>query len=179
MEFNIRETLENDERYKEGFAAYKEMETKAHQEAEKLAEALIQAIVRKEDKLNITTALMAVSKTLTHLASYLYDTEEEFLTDVQKARTTVVVDMIPALLDPSPCGLCEACKNGTPMECTQPKVRNDYTETRFIPLVCNMLVEYDLFNKILHMYAIRKENESSDAQNESVVSEPVANADPT
>ena len=167
MEINIKETLENDERYREGFQVYKDMEAKAHSQAEKLAEELIQAIVRKEEKMNISTAIMAVAKTLTHLASYLYDSEEEFLTDVQKARTSVVTDIIPALLDPRPCGNCEECKNGNPMECKAPQVRSSYTETRFIPVICNMLIEYDMFNKVLHMYAIRKEDGSTESAEDS------------
>lgn len=166
---NVEEILDKDGKYQEGLAAYRDMEAKAHEESGKLAELLIQKIVKKEDKFNISVALMAVSKTLTHLASYLYDNEEEFLSAVQKARTSVVSDVIPALLDPTPCGNCEACKNGNPAECINPDVRSDYTETRFLPVVANMLIEYDMFNKVLHMYALRGENEngSNEAADES------------
>ena len=100
-----------------------------------------------------------MAKSLSHLASYLYDTEEEFLTDVKKARTSVVSDVIPALLDPQPCGLCEQCKNGNEMECINPKVRGDHTTSRFLPILCNMVIEYDLFNKILHMHTVGKQEQ--------------------
>lgn len=159
----IRQTIEGDEKYQEGLRVYKEMEELSHKTAEDIAKQLIERIVKKEDKFNVSTALMAVAKTLTHLTSYLYDTEEEFLTDVQKARTSVVTDIIPALLDPTPCGICENCKNGKPHECLTPKVRGDYTETRFLPLICNMLIEYDMFNKVLHMYALRQESPDGDS----------------
>lgn len=160
---DIQKTIEEDPKYQEGLSVYKDMETLAHATAEDLAKQLIERIVKKEDKFNISTALMAVSKTLTHLTSYLYDTEQEFLTDVQKARTSVVTDIIPALLDPTPCGMCENCKNDKPQECLTPKVRGDYTETRFLPLICNMLIEYDMFNKVLHMYALRAESPDGDS----------------
>lgn len=157
MDDNILKTIEEDAKYQDGLRVYKDLETLAHETARTISKEMIDRIVKKEDKFNISTALMAVAKTLTHLTSYLYDTEDEFLADVQKARTSVVTDIIPALLDPSPCGKCENCKNGKPHECISPKVRGDYTETRFLPLICNMLIEYDMFNKILHMYVTRDE----------------------
>lgn len=146
-----------------GFNAYKEIERKASDKSKELAEKLTSSIVKEE--LNITTAIMAVSKTLTHLTSYFYEKEDEFLADVQKARTSVVTDIVPALLDPQPCGLCEQCKNGNLVDCINPKVREDYTETRFLPLVCNMLIEYDMFNKILHMYSINNQTNQEKENN--------------
>lgn len=157
---NIEQILDSDGKYQEGLAAYRELEAKAHEESGRIAQELVEKIIKKEDKFNISVALMATAKVMTHLASYLYDTEEEFLSAVQKARTSVVSDVIPALLDPTPCGKCEACKNGKPMECLDPDVRADYTETRFLPIIANMLIEYDMFNKVLHMYALRNENET-------------------
>ena len=96
----------------------------------------------------------------------MYDTEEEFLMDIKKARTSTVSDVIPALLDPQPCGNCLACKDGNPLECETPQVRGDYTTSRFLPLLCNMVIEYDLFNKILHMYTIGKESTNDEAPEE-------------
>lgn len=154
---NVSEALQKDPKYAEGLAKYKECVEKGNAVAEEIASKLIEAIVKKEENFNISTALLAVAKTLTHLSSYLYDTEDEFVVDIKKARTSVVTDIIPALLSPQPCGQCEACKNGRPHECETPNVRGDYTATRFIPLVCNMLIEYDLFNKILHMYTVGAE----------------------
>lgn len=178
---DVRQTIEGDEKYQEGLRVYKDMEALAHQTAEDIAKTMIERIVKKEDKFNISTALMAVAKTLTHLTSYLYDTEEEFLNDVQKARTSVVTDIIPALLDPTPCGICENCKDGKPYECINPKVRGDYTETRFLPLICNMLIEYDMFNKVLHMYALRHESpdgDSSDPKSEGASPQEGGSASP-
>lgn len=152
MDINVSEALQKDPKYQKGFSVYKEAETQAIAVSQEIAEKLIESIVKEKETFNITTALLAVSKTLTHLASYLYDTEDEFLLDIKKARTSVVSDVIPALLNPQPCGKCESCKNGKPYECENPDVRGDYTATRFLPLVCNMIIEYDLFNKILHMY---------------------------
>lgn len=155
---NIDEALERDENIQDGLEEYKRMEQKANSVAEEISSNLIESIVKQEGKFNITEAILAVAKSLSHLASYLYDTEEEFLTDVKKARTSTVSDIIPALLDPQPCGNCISCKDGKSMECINPVVRGDYTTTRFLPILCNMIVEYDLFNKVLHMYTVGKEN---------------------
>lgn len=159
---NISEALQRDPKYREGLRKYQECTEKGNAVAEEMATKLVEAIVRKEENFNITTAMLAVAKTFTHLSSYLYDTEDEFLADIKKARSCVVSDIIPALLNPQPCGKCEACRNGRPHECETPDVRGDYTATRFLPLLCNMLIEYDLFNKVLHMYTVgAEENEDS------------------
>jgi hypothetical protein len=160
---NIDEALERDENIQVGLEEYKKMEQKANTIAEDISSSLIESIVKEEGKFNITEAILAVAKSLSHLASYLYDTEEEFLADVMKARTATVSDIIPALLDPQPCGECESCKNGNPMDCVNPQVRGDYTTSRFLPVLCNMIVEYDLFNKILHMYTVSKETNNDEA----------------
>lgn len=155
---NIEEALEQDENFQIGIEEYKKLEQKANSVAEEISSTLIESIVKEKDKFNITTAILAVAKSLSHLSSYLYDTEEEFLTDVKKARTAVPSDVIPALLDPQPCGHCSSCKDGNPMECELPQVRGDYTTSRFLPILCNMTIEYDLFNKILHMHTVGKED---------------------
>ena len=150
---SIKSSVEQDEKYQKGLETFKELDAKAYSVAETMSESLIKSVIEKEEKFNISTAILSVAKTLTHLCSYLYDDEESFLKDISKARSAVVEDIIPALLNPEPCGECKNCKNGHPMECINPKVRADYTETRFLPILCNMLLEYDMFNKILHMYA--------------------------
>lgn len=164
---NIEEALNRDENVQSGLDEYKRMEQKANSVAEEISSTLIESIVKEEDKFNITTAILAVAKSLSHLSSYLYDTEEEFLIDVKKARTATVSDVIPALLDPQPCGNCMSCKDGKPMECMNPQVRGDYTTSRFLPVLCNMVIEYDLFNKIMHMYTVGKEAASDEATTEN------------
>lgn len=163
---NIEEALEKDENVQAGLKEYQQLEQKANSVAEEISSTLIESIVKEGDKFNITTAILAVAKSLSHLASYLYDTEEEFLTDVKKARTSTVSDIIPALLDPQPCGHCLPCKDGNPLECEMPQVRGDYTTSRFLPVLCNMIIEYDLFNKILHMYTVGKEESIDEAVEE-------------
>ena len=164
---NIDEALEQDNNVQEGLGEYKRMEQKANSVAEDISSTLIESIVKEEGKFNISEAILAVAKSLSHLSSYLYDTEEEFLADVKKARTSTVSDIIPALLDPQPCGECMSCKNGKPMECINPTVRGDYTTSRFLPILCNMIIEYDLFNKILHMYTVGRENNIDEASIEN------------
>lgn len=163
MEINIEEALKNDENMQAGLDEYKRMEQQANSVAEEISSTMIESIVKEQGKFNISVAILAVAKSLSHLSSYLYDTEEEFLTDVKKARTATVSDVIPALLDPQPCGNCMSCKDGKPMECITPQVRGDYTTSRFLPILCNMIIEYDLFNKVLHMYTVGKEQQFDEA----------------
>lgn len=159
MNFNIDEAIAKDENLNKGIGEYKIIEQRANDVAEEISSTLVESIVKDNEKFNISTAILAVAKCFGHLTSYLYDTEEEFLSDVRKARTAVVSDIIPALLNPQPCGLCDECKNGNPQECLNPSVRGDYTTSRFLPLLCNMLLEYDLFNKIVYMHTAGKEND--------------------
>lgn len=158
---NIEEALNKDSNFQSGLDEYKSIEQTANSVAEEISSTLVDSIVKEQGKFNITTAILAVAKSLSHLASYLYDTEEEFLIDVKKARTSTVSDVIPALLDPQPCGNCESCKNGNPMECINPVVRGDHTTSRFLPVLCNMIIEYDLFNKVMYMHTADKENKES------------------
>lgn len=159
MNFNIDEAIAKDENLNQGISEYKIIEKKANDVAEEISSTLVESIVKDNEKFNLSTAILAVAKCFAHLSSYMYDTEDEFLTDVRKARSAVVSDVIPALLNPQPCGLCEECKNGNPQECIHPDVRGDYTTSRFLPILCNMLIEYDLFNKIVYMHTAGKEND--------------------
>ena len=153
MEFKIDSAIEKDENFQKGYEEFQRIEQKANSVAEELSATLVESIVKQDgEKFNLSTAVMAVAKTLTHLVSYMYETEEEFLADVKKGRTAVVSDVIPALLNPQPCGLCEECRNGNPEFCLKPNVRGDYTTSRFLPILANMLIEYDMFNKILYMH---------------------------
>lgn len=167
MDIKIGDAIERDENFQKGFDEYRRIEQKANAVAEELSASLIENIVKEDDnsKFNLTTAIMAVSKTLSHLTSYMYENEEQFLTDVHKARTDVVSDVIPALLSPQPCGLCDECKNGNPEGCLNPTVRGDHTTSRFLPILANMLIEYDLFNKIIYMHTAGKTDSDKAVEN--------------
>lgn len=154
MAIDIQKALDNDKNTQQGYDTYQKLEEKANKVAEEISTSLVDAIMKEDNDFNISTSIMALAKTLSMMASFLYDTEEDFLTDIQKARTCVVSDVIPALLDPQPCGLCDNCKNGIPSECFNPEVRGDYTLSKFLPILANMLIEYDLFNKVMFMHTI-------------------------
>ena len=53
---NVEEILDQDGKYQEGLAAYKELEKIAHEESGRITQSLIERIVKKEDKFNISTA---------------------------------------------------------------------------------------------------------------------------
>jgi hypothetical protein len=98
--------------------------------------------------------------------------------DITKARQLVVSLVIPALLNPRPCEQCVNCKNGKFEECLSPVMDTENTSSRFLPLVANFLLEYDLWTKILYMYTEGKvpvpENGKEDP---AFVDKPVDNVD--
>ena len=151
-----------EDKMKEGIDSYNEIEKKATEYAEDISENIIKDILENKDNFNLTTAVIAVSKVLSSLASFMYDTEGDFLADVKKARECVTDDLIPALLQPQPCGICNNCRDGNQEGCINPKIREDYSTSRFIPVVANMLIEYDIFNKVLYMHMNKEEEEKKD-----------------
>lgn len=170
---NDQEAVERDQYVQEGYDQYRKLEVEANERAEKIATDIVNEIIKTNDgeKFNMSLAILSVGKALTHLASYLYDTEQEFLEDVKKARTAIPTDVIPALLRPEPCGKCEACRDGRPEDCEHPQVRGSYTTSRFLPILADMLLEYDLFNKVLWMYTAGREQDQEEPKKENDVTE--------
>jgi hypothetical protein len=140
-----------DEKMERGYNEYNKIEKKADEMAKEISANLLEKMIKEEDgkEYNLSTMIMAVSKTLTYLSSYLYDNEEEFTQNIEMARKSVVSDLIPTLLHPEPCCECENCKNGDFENCVNLKTTPEFTTSRFLPLLCNMIIEYDIFNKIL------------------------------
>lgn len=159
----ITNVMNTDPDIAEGMKKYNEIDKKALQVSQEISKALIDNIVKDDaekpdeyKQFNLTSAILAVSKSLIQLASMMYDSEEEFLLSTKHARELVVDKVIPSLLDPQPCGICDNCKNGKPEECINPELQSDDTQTRFLPILCGMLIEYDLFNKVLYMHTAGK-----------------------
>lgn len=154
----------SDEKLEKGYKEYNDIENTADELAKEYSSMLLEKLVKENnaEKFNLSVLLMATSKMLSYLSSYLYDNEEEFLNDVKRARASVVSDVIPALLHPEPCGECEECKNGNFEECINVKTTPEYTTSRFLPLLCNMLIEYDIFNKVLWINTVATEEEDKD-----------------
>jgi hypothetical protein len=153
----------SDAKLEKGYDEYNDIENKADELAKECSSMLLEKLVKEDnaEKLNLSILLMATAKTLSYLSSYLYDNEEEFLNDIKMARSSVVSDVIPALLHPEPCGECEECKNGNFEECVNVKTTPEYTTSRFLPLLCNMLIEYDIFNKVLWINTVASEEEEN------------------
>jgi hypothetical protein len=163
LDMNIGKIIEEDKNYQEGNDEYQRIMELATLTSEEITASLIQQVVKKtddgskENALTLSTAILACAKAMVNLASYAYDTEDEFKEDIMKAREAVVDTIIPAILDPQPCGECEACKNGNPMDCLNPDLNTELLQTRVIPILANGLVEYDTWNKILFLYTEGRE----------------------
>ena len=137
--------------YNTALEAFDGIANEAEKEAVKLTEDLVKRIVTKRDDYDITKTLMVLARSMVSIISFAWDNEDEFAKACKRARELVAEDVVPALLDPKPCGSCENCKNGDEDHCLKPIVRARFTETKFIPILAAMLVEYDLFNKFMYV----------------------------
>ena len=161
LDMNLEQTLMEDEHFKEGANEYERIMEQAMVVSEEITSALIKEIVKNTDTgekantLTLTTAIAATAKTLINLVSYVYDTEDELKDIVVKSRETVVNTIIPAILNPRPCGLCQECKNNKP--CSNPDMDTELLQTRALPVLCAELLEYDLWNKTMYMYTEGRE----------------------
>ena len=146
LDMNLAETLLEDENFKEGVNEYERIMEQSMLISEEITSALVKEIVKKTDTgekantLTLTTSIMATAKTLINLVSYVYDSEDELKDVVINARKAVVDTVIPALLNPQPCGECPECKNGEP--CTNPDMDTTMLQTRTLPVLCAQLLEY-------------------------------------
>ena len=161
LDMNLEQTLMEDENFKEGTTEYERIMEQSMVISEEITSALVKEIVKKTDTgekantLTLTTAIMATAKTLINLVSYVYDTEDELKETVIKARQKVVNNVIPALLDPKPCGECPECKDGKP--CSNPEMDTEMLQTKTLPVLCAEILEYDLWNKVMYMYTEGRE----------------------
>lgn len=161
---DIQKALAEDKDMQEALSQYNSIDEQANAVAQEITKAMVENIVKEESNFNLSSALLGVSKSMVQLSSFLYDTEEEFLVAMKRARELVVSDLVPMLVDAHPCGACESCKNGNPDECLHIQINTENTQSRFLPLLCGMLIEYDLFNKVVHMYTVGKEANKKEEQ---------------
>lgn len=175
LDMDLQQTLMEDEHFKEGANEYERIMEQSMLISEEITSALVKEIVKKTDTgekantLTLTTAIMATAKTLINLVSYVYDTEDELKDVVLNARRIVVDTVIPALLNPQPCGECPECKNGQP--CTNPDMDTSMLQTRTLPILCAQLIEYDLWNKTMYMYTEGRELLNQDVTEDKATEE--------
>lgn len=161
LDMDLEKTLMEDEHFKEGANEYERIMEQSMLISEEITSALVKEIVKttetgeKANTLTLTTAIAATAKTLINLVSYVYDTEDELKDVVIKSRNAVVNTVIPALLNPQPCGECPECKNGQP--CSNPNMDTELLQTRTLPILCAEILEYDLWNKTMYMYTEGRE----------------------
>lgn len=156
LDMDIEKALIEDEAFKEGTEQYERMMEQAQSISEEITSALITEIIKKTDTgekantLTLSTAILASAKTLINLSSYVYENETEFREVIKEAREAVIEKIIPAMLNPQPCGICPECKSGQP--CTNPVMETRLLQTKTLPIVSASLIEYDLWNKMMYLY---------------------------
>lgn len=148
------DTKEQSEAFDEGIKEFDEISSIASDISKQIVTQLTDKIIKDNngEAFNLTTSILGASKSLAGLASYLYDSEEEFIRDLQLAREAATDIIIPTLLQQVPCGECEECRNGHPENCINPNAREYLTTSRFLPLLCATIIEYDYFNKIVYTH---------------------------
>ena len=140
LDIDFEGVLTENEHMKEGVEEYERVMELAMQISEEITSALIKEIVKttetgeKANTLTLTTAIAATAKTLTNLASYMYDTEEELMDIISKSRETVVDRIIPVILNQQPCGKCLECRRGKP--CSNPNIDTELLQTKTLPILC-------------------------------------------
>ena len=163
LDMNIENIIKEDKNYQEGNNEYQRIMELATATSEEITASLIQEVVKttddgsKANALTLSTAILACAKAMVNLTSYAYDTEDNFKEDIVKARKAVVDKIVPAILDPQPCGQCEECQNGNPMGCINPDLNTELLQTRVVPILANALVEYDTWNKVMYLYTEGRE----------------------
>lgn len=148
--------LREDEDFQKALKSYEEAEEKSSGYASELSMKLIDILNLKDQnqtiqqaRYNLVIAKMTVAKMLATLSSFSYE-EKDFMESLQASRECVQKELVPMLMQKEPCGQCDECKNGHPERCIRPNIRNSHCESRFLPLLCDSLIEYDAWSEILY-----------------------------
>ena len=169
-EKTFAERIREDEHFKESVEEYQDMEAECADKGNELARRLIEEYGlndpdKPEEELyrNLRMAKMTTAKALASLGSLNYQ-KEEFFGAMERAKKCVQQEIVPILTDAKPCGVCENCRNGRRDDCLTPKIRTTHCESRFLPLLCDTLIEYDIYNEMLfrHFPEERREEEVID-----------------
>ena len=148
--------LREDPDFKKALEKYEEAEKLSQEYSAQLAKQLIDILhldnkqqTIEEARYNLVVAKMSAAKLLATISSFSY-IEKDFMDSLIRARQCVQDELIPMLIQQEPCGECESCKNGHPEQCIRPHVRDEYCESRFLPLLSDALIEYDAWSEILY-----------------------------
>jgi len=148
--------LKQDENFQNAIHKFEEAEDLAQKHSSDMAKHLIEILNLQDDKqtieqarFNLIVAKMTAAKLLATLSSFSY-LEQDFMDSLVNARKIVQDELVPMLMSAEPCGECEACKNGQKDRCMNPKIREEFCESRFLPLLSDALIEYDAWTEILY-----------------------------
>lgn len=150
------EKLIQDEDFQKALKKYEELEEQSAERANKISLELVKDLGLQDPQTtidqarnNLILAKMTAAKVLATLSSFSYE-EHDFMAMLEAARTCVQAELVPMLINKEPCGQCESCKNGRPNDCLNPKYRESHSESRFLPLLSDALIEYDAWSEILY-----------------------------
>ena len=150
------EKLREDKDFQKAIQKYEEAEKISQDKSAEFAKELINMLHLEDvtqsiedSRFNLLVAKMTAAKLLATLSSFSY-LEKDFMESLINARKLVQDELVPMLIGAEPCGECDACKNGHPERCLRPKTREEYCESRFLPLISDALIEYDAWSEILY-----------------------------
>ena len=164
---NIPEELENDKAFQDALKKFNEINEKSQDYVDKLSETIAQIMgldnentTLEQARDNLVIAKFTAAKLLASITSFSY-TEKDFREAIIKARTCITDEIVPTLIQQESCGQCENCKNGHSDACIRPHIREEYTESRFLPLIAEALIEYDIWNEVLYKSIPVEERETT------------------
>ena len=156
MTEQVTEKLMEDKNFQKGYKQYQDLDTKSQELSVKYVKDIMTILeLDKPDitieryRHNLLLAKFTVAKILATLSSFNYE-ENDFHDAMDRARHCVAEELVPMLINEEPCGECKNCKDGKPDECLNPKIRTKHCESRFLPVLCEALIDYDIWNEILY-----------------------------
>jgi hypothetical protein len=117
---------------------------------EEILELIIKRITKKDNNLSLDNGVIAVSNVLIHLSRLMYEDEETFKEARENAKLLVENDLIYTLDQPTPCGMCECCKNGDKYGCENISINVENTQIEMIPLIASELINHIYWSNIYY-----------------------------
>jgi hypothetical protein len=153
LDMNLDRAMDEDKALQEGNELHERMVEQAAVLSDEITSALVKKIVdssETDNPLKKEVAILAIARTLTTLASYSFETEDEFMTSLRSAYNKMEQNVLRAILNPRPCAECAECSQYL-QECSEKDgLDTKMTTNANLCLMSYELINYDLWNKVLY-----------------------------
>lgn len=153
LDMNLDKAMDEDKALKEGNEIHERMVEQAAVLSDEITSALVKKIVdssETDNPLKKEVAILAIARTLTTLASYSFETEDDFMASLRSAYNKMEQNVLRAILNPRPCSECTECSQYL-QECSEKdELDTKMTTNANLCLMSYELINYDLWNKVLY-----------------------------